>query len=336
MGDGDVLSLMRLSDGATCNYIATVNVLDFAGSMNSTVQDYAYDKVNIGGVTYDVQLPYANARGDIEVILYYNGSPAAKMYNSEDCHFLEGFDPETLKAQQNANDLGTVTPGENPIDGLESGKIYNVSVIGSNDIHLEGAENVSGTVTQTFDIPVQFVNNPNVKFVAVHVTNSHAEALEEAFNTYRSMSDKLHVAIRQHENGEISLEELNKVKQLHGEALAEYLRLKDPYEAWELENSEKAYDHGTVTVAADGKTLTATHTVDSFSPFIVYAFAEADELEIKTITTHNIPDESTPHAPAPVVETIPGSPIFLWITIMSLAAIALLAVVIVVRKRSRR
>lgn len=335
MGTGDVLGLMRLSDGATCGYKAAVNVLDFTGSINGTVQDYAYDKVNIGGVTYDVKLSYANAQGTIEVILYYNGSPAAKLRNYEACYFLEGFDPETLKAQQNVNDLGTVTTGENPIDGLESGKTYNVSVIGSNDIHLEGAENVSGTVTQTFDIPNELVGKTDVTFVAVHNTNPHATALAAA--KYK-MEEAIMVYWEYHGD---SAEERQRLYEAANRASMEWQIVQEHYDAWEKEHAadnKTGNDLGIVTISEDGKTLTTTYTVSSFSPFTVYAFVEADEPEIKTLSATIVDgsDDTTeaPDTNEPVVSP-QTSDSWIWYVLVAVVAGAIAVASVVYGKRRK-
>ena len=150
---------------------------------------------------------------------------------------------------------------------------------------MKNATAVSGTITQTFDIPVQFVNNPNVQYIAVHDTNPYAKALEEAFNAYDSMNKKLYEATRQYENGEISLEEFNKVKLLSSQAASEHMRLVVSYDEWEKEHAADTgtgNELGTVTIAEDGKTLTATYTVDSFSRFTVYAFTEVQFKEFVT------------------------------------------------------
>ncbi len=281
--DSHELTVMRLSDSVELRFDG--EKLKNSKQLGVKVEKRENQKLNINGVTYDV-VAVRDGFSSLDIsILYYKGKPAGE-YRSETgiAAFKAGFDPATLKAQRDDIFIGRVTADNTAIADLTPGKTYNVYEIGANDIHLEGAENVGGTVAQTFDIPAQFINKSNVKYAAVHLMNPYATALEEAYQKYEDIyREEWHA----NDNG-ASKEEIDR---LHAEALAafaEYEEIYAQYDAWEKEHAagtETGNELGTVTVAADGKTLIATYTVDSFSPFIVYAFVEADEPEIKEITT---------------------------------------------------
>jgi len=184
--------------------------------------------IEINGAIYQIHSVQRDTDGNETLILYLDGKPAGmcQFDQYEEMNLIiniynDDYHPAKVKAsQQLSGYVGTVTTGENPIDGLESGKTYNVSVIGSQDISVPGAENVTGTITQTFAVPDALIGNKNVVYAAVHKTASGNEI-------------------------------------------------------------------GEVTLSEDGKTLTATYTVSSFSPFTIYAFVEADEPEIKAIITES-------------------------------------------------
>ncbi len=97
-----------------------------------------YDKINTSGVTYDVKLCFA-WDGMTYKYLYYNGVPAATI-EDDSYSFNKGYDPETLKAQQqDTGYIGTITiPGDSPIDGLTPGMTYTVSELAAYEIALVG------------------------------------------------------------------------------------------------------------------------------------------------------------------------------------------------------
>lgn len=116
------------------------------------------------------------------------------------------------------------------------------------------------TVSQTFKIPDALVGAKTVQYVAVHDTNPYAAELAEAEYALKHLDDGIYPQ-------------------------NDYNEIKALYDKWEEENVSGA-EFGTVTLSLDGLTLTATHTgVKGFSPFIVYAFVEADEPEYKTFVT---------------------------------------------------
>lgn len=249
-------------------------------------------RVSINGVTYDVKCIYNVSGADDDDLerwaLYYDGEPVGEYYpNLGRASFYEGYDPASLLPKQDENDLGTVTTGENPAAGLNANTSYDVSVIGAQDISITGAADASGTVTQTFDVPVQFVGNSNVTFVAVHDPNPYAKELEEVLNRRNEL-------LKQRWSGKDVSEELERVKERYREVSAIYDR-------WENKNAKISHDFGDVTLSEDGKTLTATYTVDSFSPFIVYAFVEADEPELKTLSAAIVEGEAASAVPTHTV-----------------------------------
>ncbi|MBQ9838934.1 MAG: hypothetical protein IJO56_05530 [Oscillospiraceae bacterium] len=276
-GDGESLLL----------YDKTGNMYSYDGEKEPQVigqnagTEYPENKfISINDAIYQIHSVLRDTNGNETLILYLDGKPAgmiqSNQYGEMDSIniYNDDYHPAKVKErQQISNYLGTVTTGENPIDGLESGKTYNVSVIGSNDISVPGAENVNGTITQTFAVPEILVGNENVVYAAVHKTTTGNET-------------------------------------------------------------------GTVTLSEDGKTLTATYTVSSFSPFIVYAFVEADEPEIKTLSativdgsddTTEAPDTSEP------VESPQTSDNTVWYILIAVVAgvIAVASVVYGKRRKSK-
>ena len=266
--------------------------------------------ISINGAVYQVLYSERD-----KVVLYMDGKIVGE-YLNYGALFLYGDDYHPDKVNERQQLSGTVTTGETPIDGLESGKTYNVSVIGSNEIsvpaydeallnsikaeteeekaakeeverlkadmeakkaaldQLDGSDpkhmaawaawneaeiaykealaelaaltNLqSATVTQKFQIPDELVGRTDVTFVAVHNTNPF--------------------------DGPGSWSSLR-------EDIADFI--EEWHKQWEETYGSEI---GTVEVSRDGHTLTATYTVNSFSPFTIYAFIEADEPEIKVI-----------------------------------------------------
>ncbi len=121
-----------------------------------------------------------------------------------------------------------------------------------------------------------------MKYAAVHITNPHATALAAAkYKMEEARADYWEY------HGDSS-EERQRLYEAANRASMEWAIVQEHYDAWEREHAADTgtgNELGTVTIAEDGKTLTATYEVDSFSPFIVYAFVEADEPEIKAIIT---------------------------------------------------
>jgi len=234
--------------------------------------------IEINGAIYQIHSVQRDTDGNETLILYLDGKPAGmcQFDQYEEMNLIiniynDDYHPAKVKAsQQLSGYVGTVTTGENPIDGLESGKTYNVSVIGSQDISVPGAENVTGTITQTFAVPDALIGNKNVVYAAVHKTASGNEI-------------------------------------------------------------------GEVTLSEDGKTLTATYTVSSFSPFTVYAFVEADEPEIKTLSATIVDGSDDTTEPVVSADPVPkeGGYAWLWIVVAILAAGAAVTIVIYTKKKKK-
>jgi len=94
---------------------------------------------------------------------------------------------------------------------------------------------------------------------------------------------------------------------------------------------------GEVTLSEDGKTLTATYTVSSFSPFTVYAFVEADEPEIKTLSATIVDGSDDTTEPVVSADPVPkeGGYAWLWIVVAILAAGAAVTIVIYTKKKKK-
>ncbi len=295
VGTGDHLSLTRLSDGASSLYNAVSNVLDFKGSLITTPGEYPFERVNIGGVTYDVVLYFADIEGSGRTTyLYYKGIPVGKM-RSGGYYFCKGYDPATLAAQQQDTDyIGTVTPGENPVDGLMSGKTYNVSVIGSNDISVPGYDEA-------------LLNSIKVETMADKAAKEELERLKADMEAKWAAFDQLDIDDPNHMEAWGAWYE---AETAYKESLAALLNHKKatvtqtfdiPAEFIGNENvkyvavheTKTGVEYGTVTLAKNAMTLTVTYSVDGFSPFTVYAFVEADEPEIKTLSATVVDGDPT-------------------------------------------
>ncbi len=79
-------------------------------------------------------------------------------------------------------------------------------------------------------------------------------------------------------------------------------------------------------LSEDGKTLIAIYEVDSFSPFTVYAFVEADEPEIKTLSATVVNDATEQ----------PANLTWLWITIAIVVVAGGAVITLIVYDRKRR
>ncbi len=340
--------VIRFSDGAICNFDG--KNLKYMSNSEAQIEKRENQRVNINGITYDV-VAVCDRFSTLDcLILYYNGRPAGEYeFEMGQATFNEGYDPETLKAQQqDTGYIGTITvPGENPIVGLTPGKTYTVCEAVAQDISLNGwnealrayaigdspevatakaeverlkadmeakwaaldqldandpkhmevwaawneAETAYNealvalvgykavTVTQSFRIPAAYVNDPNVKFVAVHDTNPYAEALAEATQKHLKLREAVAYAIK---NG-ASNDETIRLRTEQNKALKEYTRIRNLYNTWEAEHGSSA-QFGKVEISAGGLTATVTHNAYGFSPFVVYALVEVDEPEIKALT----------------------------------------------------
>lgn len=280
-------------------------------------------KININGVEYDIVLKRTGKSKYDIWYLYYNGSPAGQYHSTNgNADFLKGYDPATLSGKQDNGDLGTIIVSNPPVADLTVGTTYNVTVVGSNDIHLENAENISGTVTQTFDVPTALVGRTDVTFVAAHVLNPYAKELKEAYNKMMGL---------------LGNEETHSTKDAI-KAMMEYSDILARYEEWEQANAKVAYDFGDVTLSEDGKTLTAIYKVNSFSPFIVYAFVEADKPEIKTLSATIVDGtDDTSEAPdtnEPVVSP-QTSDNTIWFILIAVVAGAIAVASVVYGKRRK-
>ena len=329
-GDGEPLSL----------YDKEGNIYSYDGEKapqeigQDTGTEYPENEfININGAVYQIHSVQRDTDGNGTLILYLDGKPAGMcqfdQYEEMDSIniYNEDYAPDKVKErQQNSNQLGTVTTGETPIDGLETGKTYNVSVVGSQDISVPGYDEAvlnsikaeteaekaakeeverlkadmeakeaaldqmsdsdpnywyamtalsdaeaayeaalaelaalanlqSATVTQTFDIPNELVGRTDVTFIAVHNRLEH---------TVSNLSNEGENA----ENAESDIRDTDMADEMASKVREDIL---------------KSIEYGVTTVSEDGKTLTATYTVSSFSPFTIYAFVETEEAEAKVI-----------------------------------------------------
>ncbi len=100
-------------------------------------------QINVSGVPEDE----FDTDGKTYWVLYYEGKPVGRYYpNQGKVDFHGKYDPATLAAQQDDDFLGRATADDTAVADLTPGKTYNVYEIGANEIHLEGTENVGGTV----------------------------------------------------------------------------------------------------------------------------------------------------------------------------------------------
>ena len=316
--DNDRIKLQRFSDGAAFYYDGENLIYNELFDIICMMEKRDDQRLNINGITYDV-VAVLDGFSSLDVLnLYYDGHPAGQYSSTTGtARFIEGFDPATLKAQQDNIFLGTVTIPEidtgsktraqlvaeleaaekavgdyyaangrdsqelvfawidafnalaefDAIRQLAMNKTYRAYAIGANEISMKNATAVSGTITQTFEVPAEYVNNPKIKFVALHVTNPFESDHNAAMEKYEDAVDRY----RQAEKNGATEEELEQLEKERRDAYSKWMEVQTKWNDWEKENASDAYDHGTVTVAEDGKTVTATYAVDSFSPFIVYA-----------------------------------------------------------------
>jgi len=91
---------------------------------------------------------------------------------------------------------------------------------------------------------------------------------------------------------------------------------------------------GEVAVSDDGKTLNVTYAVSDFSPFVIYAITEREEVEIqKTVLTGiTINENPTTDEPTTSPQT---SDSWIWYVLVAVAAGAVIVVCVIYSKRRR-
>lgn len=96
-------------------------------------------------------------------------------------------------------------------------------------------------------------------------------------------------------------------------------------------------EFGQVTLSADAKQLSASFSVSHFSPFVVYAFTEVEETQLKVITS-SVPDVDGTDEPGVTTDSQPSHDLtWLWITIaVVVVAGASVAAVVVIKKKDKK
>ena len=92
-------------------------------------------------------------------------------------------------------------------------------------------------------------------------------------------------------------------------------------------------DIGQISLSSDGQQLGVTYLVNHFSPFVVYAFTEAQEPEIKVITSNTSDASDVGGADASGVTVSSDDHTWLWIAISAFVVIGAVVIVVYTKKR---
>ena len=277
--------------------------------------------ISINGAIYQIHSVQRDANGNGTLILYLDGKPAGMcqfdQYEEMDSIniYNEDYAPDKVKErQQNSNQLGTVTTGETPIDGLETGKTYNVSVVGSQDISVPGydeavlnsikaeteAEKAAKEEVERLKADMEAKeaaldqmsdSDPNYWYAMTALSDAEA-AYEAALAELAALANLQSATVTQ---------TFDIPNELVGRTDVTFVAVHNPnpvpvpgssirddiadfIEEWHKQWEETSGSEiGTVEVSEDGQTLTATYTVSSFSPCTIYAFVETEDAEAKVI-----------------------------------------------------
>ena len=244
--------------------------------------------------------------------------------------FYPGKDPESVKAAMSKNKyppFSLTPPTDTTIGGVdfEAGKVYNATAIAATDISVTGALLNPDEAETAARAKVEELKKKMLEAYHVHreAWASEDEAAIDAATT------KLIEAVSEYN---AALSELEKYQVKHTVTVPEeYVGDKNvSYIA--VHYGELGAEIGEVAVSEDGKTLNVTYAVSDFSPFVIYAITEREEVEIqKTVLTGiTIDDEPVPTAASPG-RSLP----ILWISISVISAAALI-ILLVFRIRRKR
>ncbi len=279
-GTGDILILRRLSDGASCRYNALTNELDFSRSLIKPLGEYPYERINIGGVTYDVGLHFVDSDGSVHTTyLYYKGIPVGKTI-SGGYYFHEGYDPATLAAQQ--DDTGyigivTIPPSGDklPTDQLEVGKTYKAYEIGAQDVTVVDKDKNLFSV-YTLETAEQKAAREKVESMKDDMDAKRAALDQLDANDPKHMEAwaEWYEAETAYEEAQKELEKFTAAKVTQEFDIPDALVGRIDVEYAAIHDTGSDMEQGIVTVSEDGRTLKAEYYVNSLSPFAVYAFVE--------------------------------------------------------------
>lgn len=138
-------------DGTLHLYDKEGNLYEYDGEglpikIGSTDMEFPENEyVSINGAIYQVHSILRDTDGNGTLVLYLDGKPAGmcQLGKSEEMNSINIYNednaPDKVKERrQQRGYVGAITPGENPIDGLKSGKTHDVLVIGAQDISVSG------------------------------------------------------------------------------------------------------------------------------------------------------------------------------------------------------
>lgn len=294
------MSVIKMSDGTAWEYDMKTRSFVGRGDVSYTVDSTPNRKVSFDGVEFDVSFSFTIPSGSTTSILSHRGELAGQI-SGDDARFYDGYDPESRKDDPSGY-LSRITLGEKgfPMFGLSAGFTYDLSVVGASEIHLQTED---GRIYQKdSDTPLGFL--------------SYTYELDyDVFDLSKTEFVSIHIG---------GWEEDMTFEQLTLEGFDEHLSISESV------NVDPSIVDGDITRFA------SIMEINHFSPFIIYAFTEVEEPEIKSITssTSNVGGADDSNVDTDVQPSADLT--WLWIAVAVVVAGGAVTVVLLIKKRKHQ
>jgi len=287
-------NLVRLSDGNTFD-ITSQGLVRRKSVVNVSIKRAQYV---IDGVVYDVVSYMTDNKGENKFYyIYLDGEPAGvcnfstiiKGKNNTTLTFFAGKDPESVKGENKYPAFSFNPPADSTIGGVdfEAGKVYNATAIAATDISVINALFGSDAAEKAARAKVEELKKKMDEAWHAYNTAGYEISKEESAALHDDYTNARSAYME-------ALKELEKYQVKQEVAVpAEYVGNENvSYIA--VHYGKLGAEIGEVAVSEDGKTLNITYAVSDFSPFVIYAITEREEVEIqKTVLEGITIDEST-------------------------------------------
>lgn len=320
-------SLVDMSDGLFWNLVGnelTRETVSFDGKVEKLEDTY----VTINGVVYDAVYQYYGV-----TYLYIDGEPAGFYSNPSgeqlNVKFYPSKDPESVKKASKYPAFSFNPPADTTIGGVdfEAGKVYNATTIAATDISVTGALINPDAAEEAARAKVEELRKKRdeAKGAYLHAvsrgkSNEEIEAARKEWNDARLA---LNEAIMELEKYQVK-QEVPVPEEYVGNENVSYIA---------VHYGELGAEVGEIEVSEDGKTLNVTYAVSDFSPFVIYAITEREEVEIqKTVLTGITIDENPTDEPTTSPQT---SDNWIWYVLVAVAAGAVIVVTMIYGKRRK-
>ena len=295
-GSGSILPVIGMDDGMMRQYDMASRMFEDSEGKQYSIMSIYGEFLRVDGILYTALTSYTDPDGTETKILCCEGKVAGQLTGDE-LRLYSDFLPENVTAE-GPRYLGTVTPRvENEDIDLTVGKNYDVYLLGANDIQLQSG---------TGDPLLTSAESGKEKIGTVTQTFS-VLSLDLRPELFSGSADTRYAAIH-----------LSNADGNSGMA------------------SDIEAEFGEVTLSSDGKQLGVSFEVSHFSPFVVYAFTEAEETEIKVITS-SVSNVGGADDSSVTINGQPGHNLtWLWITFAVAAGASVAAVFVTKKKKDRK